>query len=263
MSLNFFKRNRRKSKDYTNRCGNCHALLGEGFLYCEKCGTKRGEGSFKPYENVVCYYYGPPIKIIYHCSNCNYKWLKVGVGIENSNFCPKCKSPSIEKLEESAKTFGERLGDYLEENEPDQLLSESEVNKVLNLRETYRAIQAKKKKDYSNYEQIEKETVNLITKNGFKEYKKERLSNREAERINLVDKILNIVGKKNVFSKGNSCPKCSGSLACQLRNFEINDNGEEIIPQEIKEFTFSSRFIWSNCENALMCMQCGEIIDAM
>ena len=37
------------STDYSGRCGNCHERLGKNDKYCRYCGTKRGEGKFRPY----------------------------------------------------------------------------------------------------------------------------------------------------------------------------------------------------------------------
>ncbi|WP_407443828.1 hypothetical protein [Fibrobacter sp.] len=93
---------KRIPKGYRDICGNCQAELLKGALYCDLCGTKRGEGEFKPIENLIAPLYGPPSEIKQHCSSCDYSWQRIGVGIEKSSYCPKCKSPSIEVLERTS-----------------------------------------------------------------------------------------------------------------------------------------------------------------
>lgn len=58
------------STDYEGRCGNCQAYLEEGDQYCRYCGTKRGKGKFKPYENVLACIYGSPLTCIHQCKKC-------------------------------------------------------------------------------------------------------------------------------------------------------------------------------------------------
>ena len=78
------------SDDYDNRCGNCHSYLLPGANYCVFCGTPKGEGGFKPYENIVQVLYGPPIKMGYHCFNCGKEWDVTTIGGINSDYCPRC-----------------------------------------------------------------------------------------------------------------------------------------------------------------------------
>ena len=246
----------KKSKDYRGRCGNCHAFLLKDALYCDECGTKKGEGKFKPYENIIRCYYGPPVKITQHCSSCNYKWLKIGVGIKNSSFCPKCKSPSVEVIERNVKDFGDEFGKFFEENEPLQLFTEDEVFRILNLREKY-----KEKVTLDNEYEV---TPKFMKQNGFNEYAKKLadkdLSNREADRINLSEKIIRIIGNENVLPQENRCPKCGGTIACQVKEFERNpDTYEEIIPKEVKKYTLSRQYAgWNPNEGVFMCLQCGH-----
>ncbi len=46
--------------DYTGICCNCHAPLNELDKYCRRCGTRRGESRFDPYQNISPCLYGPP-----------------------------------------------------------------------------------------------------------------------------------------------------------------------------------------------------------
>ena len=89
-------------KPMDTQCGNCHAYLGDG-AYCRICGTKRGEGKYRPYQNIMqCIIYGPmPIKRVHTCQKCGYQW-ETCVMIDDERFCPKCggKAPYEELLEE-------------------------------------------------------------------------------------------------------------------------------------------------------------------
>ena len=79
------------SKDYEGRCGNCHKLFDEPEdEYCRYCGTKRGEGEFRPYDNMnECIYGPPPTERVHTCRKCGYTWRTRRM-IDRSAFCPKC-----------------------------------------------------------------------------------------------------------------------------------------------------------------------------
>lgn len=75
--------------DYEGKCGNCHKNLGND-EYCRYCGTKRGEGTFEPYQNVSYCIYGPAPRVRVHtCPSCNYEWRTHSM-IANEKHCPKC-----------------------------------------------------------------------------------------------------------------------------------------------------------------------------
>jgi len=79
----------RLSKDYEGRCGNCHEPLGDD-AYCRYCGTKAGEGSYKPYEDVImCIYGPPPVERKHICNACGYTWSSCAM-IDKEKYCPKC-----------------------------------------------------------------------------------------------------------------------------------------------------------------------------
>lgn len=82
------------STDYEGRCGNCHETLGNNEKYCRYCGTKRGDGKFEPYLNIMQCIYGPmPVKRIRKCTKCRKKWETL-LMIDKQNFCPNCGSPA-------------------------------------------------------------------------------------------------------------------------------------------------------------------------
>lgn len=75
---------------YTNCCGNCHKLLEEDDKYCRYCGTRRGEGAFEPYDNVMKCIYGPmPVERTHRCPACGHSWKTVMM-IDNQRYCPVC-----------------------------------------------------------------------------------------------------------------------------------------------------------------------------
>lgn len=78
------------STDYENRCGNCHEELEAGDKYCRHCGTKRGEGKFEPYSNLIACIYGPePVKRRHRCSACWYQW-ETCLMMDDEKYCPRC-----------------------------------------------------------------------------------------------------------------------------------------------------------------------------
>jgi rubredoxin len=77
------------STDYTGRCGNCHEHLGKD-KYCRICGTKRGEGAFKPYVDAYYPVYGPkPTETTHKCDVCGYTWSTY-LMIDKERYCPEC-----------------------------------------------------------------------------------------------------------------------------------------------------------------------------
>ena len=79
------------SKDYKNRCGNCHEEFDDkSDAYCRYCGTKRGEGDFLPYENFNgCVYGPPPVERVHICGECGFSWTTERM-VDLSAYCPKC-----------------------------------------------------------------------------------------------------------------------------------------------------------------------------
>ena len=107
-------------------------------MYCDTCGTKRGEGKFKPHRNRPSIIYGPPIRITHHCSSCGNTWQKFGMNIKPASSCPKCGASFVDYLTDRPKPKGTVVGSYFEKNEPVQKISEAEVEKLLDLREKYK-----------------------------------------------------------------------------------------------------------------------------
>ena len=79
------------STDYEGRCGKCHAFIGEE-EFCRYCGTRRGEGEFKPYDNTPqCVYGPPPVRRLHTCPECGFEWENC-VMLDRQRYCPKCGS---------------------------------------------------------------------------------------------------------------------------------------------------------------------------
>lgn len=82
------------STDYMNRCGNCTKFLAEEDRYCRYCGTKRGEGAFKPYMvSAFCIYGPPPIKQKYECRHCGNSWI-ASMSVGHQKYCGQCGMPA-------------------------------------------------------------------------------------------------------------------------------------------------------------------------
>ena len=80
------------SNDYENRCGNCHLLMHPDDRFCRHCGTPKGRGAFLPYRNEINCVYGPPTKEVVICHSCGHRWVTLGLGGDESKFCPECRS---------------------------------------------------------------------------------------------------------------------------------------------------------------------------
>ncbi len=89
------------STDYESKCGECRKEIEDHFNYCIYCGTKVGEGSFEPYENINECVYGAPCDYIIDCDECENEHI-----IKNSmdgypDYCPDCGSEADVTFEES------------------------------------------------------------------------------------------------------------------------------------------------------------------
>lgn len=91
------------STNYDGKCGNCHKSFRGDEKYCRYCGTKRGEGKFKPYQNLMqCIYGPPPVKRVRKCTRCNNRWETFEM-IDKEDYCPLCGAPSQIIQEDSEK----------------------------------------------------------------------------------------------------------------------------------------------------------------
>ena len=78
------------------RCGKCWGYLKPKDNYCGKCGTKRGDGTFNPEDNIMQVIYGPPPeKFNFSCRSCGLKWSET-LMINQNKFCPKCGNETLD-----------------------------------------------------------------------------------------------------------------------------------------------------------------------
>ena len=89
-------------KNSGNYCGNCGGYLDKRDI----CGTRRGEGAFLPQMNRFETLYGPPVKLVFRCTDCGKTWSENTLGFSSmTKYCPVCgkktalKCKSIELLE--------------------------------------------------------------------------------------------------------------------------------------------------------------------
>lgn len=73
-----------------NQCGNCHTTLMPDAKYCHICGTRAGEGAYKPYQDMMQCIYGPaPVERRHVCQTCGFSWTTCAM-IDKDKFCPQC-----------------------------------------------------------------------------------------------------------------------------------------------------------------------------
>ena len=85
-------------------CGKCGKELHKDDLYCEFCGTQRGEGDFVGHDSIDSAHYsfnevffqelyGPPPSIYrYECQDCGAKWNRACSSNGGARYCPLCGS---------------------------------------------------------------------------------------------------------------------------------------------------------------------------
>jgi rubredoxin len=179
--------------------------------------------------------------------------------IKNSSSCPKCGASFVDYLTNRPKSKGNVVGSYFEKNEPVQKISEAEVEKLLDLREKY-----KEEKPHVLEGHEADNLSKFMIQNGFCEFKKheegKKLSNYEAERINLAKKIMKSFGYKNAMPSKLTCPKCKGIFACQIKKLEKKEGtNKEFIPRNKKILTILNSRIRATNDISLMCLQCGLV----
>ena len=107
-----------RDTDYTDRCGNCQAVLEPEDKYCARCGTKRGMGRFEPFFNPMTCAYGPFIKSVFHCKQCGHSWETYIWG-EELNYCPECGEKAVVLDSRTEESFEEHFGQETEDTEHD------------------------------------------------------------------------------------------------------------------------------------------------
>lgn len=78
------------STDYEGKCGECREIIADDYKYCTYCGTKAGEGSFEPYENLNACVYGAPRDYKLVCPECGYTDEGSAMTGDIPGYCPYC-----------------------------------------------------------------------------------------------------------------------------------------------------------------------------
>lgn len=88
---------KRIPKGYEEKCGECREEIQNDYKYCKHCGTKVGEGTFKPYENINADVYGAPRDYELECEDCNYTEKEKTMG-NIPDYCPYCGAEAEVKV---------------------------------------------------------------------------------------------------------------------------------------------------------------------
>ena len=261
------------SVDHEGRCGNCHEIMDENDKYCKRCGTKRGEGKFLPYQNTVCYLYGAPLKKKYKCSSCGHIWIVNAAGWKDSLYCPQCgkEQPTVIKEHVCWEFF---LGDPLSKEEPyDEdsrpiLLSEENVKALLDRRDKH---QVKHSFDTpSNVLKTMKAAGMSVPDSTWDEEKEKYIyPNTEAEHEQILQayRVLQTKGSNLNGCHEVICPYCHSNMIAALaytvksKIFHIHDDDYHI-PTEEDALTFHARRSWfpdedKDSRSAYLCLCCG------
>lgn len=255
------------TRNYENRCGNCHTFIRPDEKYCRKCGTERGKGSFEPFHNVSYGVYGPQVKVKYKCKECGHIWITNDLGGDYSEFCPQCGKKNIYlQQDEIADDF---FGYFGTENPYDEtarpvLLSEEQIDAVIANKECISNISDKElvalmdKCNIPVSEQLRDETYGPM-------------SEADGDRLTLVSRIQLMAGNNPKGYKGVSCPNCKSeyvaSIAYSIWGPESNEKIADGITVEggTKDalvYRFGGGWQYgkdkpSNKKNAYMCLCCG------
>lgn len=256
--------------DYTNRCGNCHAYLRPEDKYCRYCGTKRGKGRFKPFENIIECVYGPTVKRKYKCSSCGHIWVVGMMGGDNSRYCPQCGKKTVTVLQDRAlRQLWGPVGTeepYDQDDEP-VLFSDEEVRSLLAKRQD--------RADESTYAPEGAELINIlreICKDVPDEATEENYPKREVDgdRMELAYRILSVKGSTPEEPKDDwvRCPHCGSSLIAAMSYRLYNKGGSD---SEIHNFAGTGNDLidgnngYCNYGNsklednsAFLCLKCGK-----
>lgn len=238
-------------------CQNCKETMTRNEKYCTNCGASRNSAAFEPLENHRRFVYGPPIKMKYECHSCNHLWISVALGAADCNYCPECGSKEIELLVSRYYNFGEPIGILQPMSKKDMkspLLTEEEVKKLLDARHHLDDIEGE------DYEE-------KLVKIGFPEagrVMRDKLTERESERIILEEYILELKGDNPYAFSNEKCPQCGSRMHASIVYYDaesskLNDFHNKADGSEL----YSSSDHGVNKMNAdrlpaLSCLCCGK-----
>ena len=254
------------STDYEDKCGNCHKYLGKQDKYCKYCGTKRGEGEFKPYENVMYCVYGPPIKHKYKCKACGNLWIVSVLGGDNSKYCPECGQKKADLIESKMISWMDPTAsdEPFDSDKRPNMFSKEEVEGILAQRDQYKG-----DPDLLTPNELlaAMKTAGVdVPKKMDKDYPR---TERDIEQIGLARSILSLRGTNTCSYPGITCPICGGNVIAGF-SYDIKDSDSNTIqkrfhmPSDDKALVFHTGYnVWideidTDEPPAYLCLTCGN-----
>lgn len=237
------------STDYSCKCGNCQEWIGEEAKYCPFCGTKRGEGKFEPYENIIACVYGPPHQTTFFCSECNHKWGSSETHIKTI-YCPNCKSEVIQN-------WGSRWGRF-----PGDSLKLAEKGKqVLTMRDVSRILGMRRKPTTDQYT-IEE----ILSNNGYPEAKAsieffETAPEEDVTKVELEHLIMRLHGRNMMALRDYKCPNCESNVIAAIAKRDNHmslkecDASVEYVKAADDQLYYEESYSLDNLR--FRCLQCG------
>ena len=252
------------STDYENRCGNCHSHLNLKDKYCRYCGTPVGEGAFEPYKNETYCVYGPPVKELWCCPDCGYKWRSVVMGGDHAKFCPICGSSKLNVLESVAKAMFDDYtftvdADVVDLEQP-QYFSADEVELILKLRsnDVFDKTESLKKLIEAGFIECEK-AIEYDEAESWDQYPK--MTDREAERVNMELFMLeHVKGDRPYLYPHVQCPKCKGNVVSVV--LEKRKSSPNLPERSLKRGLYEpkgAKAIWNS--GNYHCLLCDKYFD--
>ncbi len=216
------------TRNYENRCENCHNHMESYEKYCRKCGTKRGQGKFEPFQNAVYGVYGPAVKIKYKCRECEHIWITEIMGGDDSDYCPQCGARQIDlqQYDGCDNFFGYNgiLEPFDEANRP-VLLTEQQIDSI---------IKNKRGIDYISDEDLQSlmEMSGIPVPEQLRARGFDPITETERDRMTLVSRIQNMDGHNPRGYKDARCPNCdseyAAAIGCSIWSYEnrerLDDN---------------------------------------
>ena len=209
-----------ETTDYTNRCGHCHKYMNPNDNYCTYCGTEKGKGEFRPFDNHADTDFGVSIKHKYRCNSCNNLWILDGY-LGDAKYCPRCGKSNPELVEQKPlDAFYQLIGhnDPYDPDCPEELLTQNQISNLLLLRKdkydfwTNRLLKAMQIAGIEISDQI-------YDDEGY------RLTEKEAEQMILAERILQMQGTH--VNTSHCCDKC-GSYNSAVISYRIYSENDEM-----------------------------------
>lgn len=232
------------SEDYEGRCGNCHAFISEKDKFCKFCGTEKGKGEFLPYENDMFCIYGPPLLKVLKCNGCGYRMGVVNAIIDKPKYCPQCRDKNLKLIREERREIGDFIGTDMSECLPEgyQFLSEQEIEVALR-------IGADEKNDIDVEERLA--AAGLEDLKIACDCDEIELTEKVAERANLLSAIVNSVKGDNAFANNKICPNCDGRIVARIKFYD-----EKV--QDYDELYYKVGYMGSEKSPKWYCLHCGK-----